>query len=83
MAWLPIWTETSVCRFRAPIAELEVYGKDGTAIDEITVSRVLVAPNPVNQGQKMAVAADQAERGCLKIKFEMASFVSAKKSGKP
>lgn len=44
-----------------PIAELEVYGKDGTAIDEITVSRVLVAPNPVNQGQKMAVAADQAE----------------------
>lgn len=34
-----------------PIAELEVYGKDGTAIDEITVSRVLVAPNPVNQGQ--------------------------------
>lgn len=44
-----------------PIAELEVYGKDGTAIDEITVSRVLVAPNPVNQSQKMAVAADQAE----------------------
>lgn len=44
-----------------PIAELEVYGKDGTAIDEITVSRVLVAPNPVNQVQKMAVAADQAE----------------------
>ena len=44
-----------------PIAELEVYGKDGTAIDEIMVSRVLVAPNPVNQGQKMAVAADQAE----------------------
>ncbi len=44
-----------------PIAELEVYGKDETAIDEITVSRVLVAPNPVNQGQKMAVAADQAE----------------------
>lgn len=44
-----------------PIAELEVYGKDGTAIGEITVSRVLVAPNPVNQGQKMAVAADQAE----------------------
>ena len=44
-----------------PIAELEVYGKDGTAIDEITVSRVLVAPNPVTQGQQLAVAADQAE----------------------
>lgn len=44
-----------------PIAELEVYGKEGSAIDETTVSRVLVAPNPVNQGEKMAVAADQAE----------------------
>lgn len=51
---LGLWMTTS-------IAELEVYGKDGTAIDEITASRVLVAPNPVNQSQKMAVAADQAE----------------------
>lgn len=63
-----------------PIAELEVYGKDGTAIDEITVSRVLVAPNPVNQGQKMAVAADQAES--IEIYSMQGALVKAERAEK-
>lgn len=63
-----------------PIAELEVYGKDGTAIDEITVSRILVAPNPVNQGQKMAVAADQAES--IEIYSMQGALVKAERAEK-
>ena len=63
-----------------PIAELEVYGKDGTAIDEITVSRVLVAPNPVNQVQKMAVAADQAES--IEIYSMQGALVKAERAEK-
>ena len=43
------------------IAELEVYGKDETAIEKVNTNNVDVAPNPVNQGEKIAVSANNAE----------------------